>query len=55
MGHPARLVTPHDLETALYRDHFDRAEKKRRWSLRDDIPWGQCNPSLDPAIADVVE
>src|SRR5262245_23646676 len=39
----------------LYRDYFDRAEKKRRWSLADDIPWDQCNRSLDPAIADVVE
>ena len=39
----------------LYRDYFDRAEKKRRWSLRDDIPWDQCNRALDPAIADVVE
>ena len=39
----------------LYRDFFDRAERKRRWSLRDDIPWHQCNPALDPAVADVVE
>jgi acyl-[acyl-carrier-protein] desaturase len=39
----------------LFRDYFDRAEKKRRWSLRDDVPWGQCNPNLDPAVADVVE
>ena len=39
----------------LFRDYFDRAEKKRRWSIRDDIPWDQCNPSLNPAIADVVE
>jgi acyl-[acyl-carrier-protein] desaturase len=39
----------------LYRDYFDRAEKKRRWSLRDDIPWDQCNRSLDPAVADVVQ
>jgi acyl-[acyl-carrier-protein] desaturase len=39
----------------LYRDYFDRAEKKRRWSMRDDIPWEQCNPGLAPAIADVVE
>src|SRR5262249_27476699 len=31
------------------------AERKRRWSLRDDIPWHQCNPALDPAVADVVE
>src|SRR6516225_9252335 len=40
---------------ALYRDFFDRAEKKRRWSIRDDIPWDQCNPRLKPAFADVVE
>lgn len=39
----------------LYREFFDRAEKKRRWSLTDDIPWDQCNRTLDPAIADVVE
>jgi acyl-[acyl-carrier-protein] desaturase len=23
----------------LYRDFFDRAERKRRWSLADDVPW----------------
>src|SRR5438874_13378559 len=39
----------------LYREFFDRAEKKRRWSLQEDIPWNQCNPSLSPALADVVE
>jgi acyl-[acyl-carrier-protein] desaturase len=39
----------------LFRDYFDRAEKKRRWSIREDIPWEQCNRSLNPAIADVVE
>ena len=47
-----------ELEPALfrlYRDSFDRAEKKRRWSLRDDIPWERCNPGLDPAVADIVE
>lgn len=38
----------------LYRDFFDLAEKKRRWSLRDDIPWDKCNKDLDPAIADIV-
>jgi acyl-[acyl-carrier-protein] desaturase len=40
---------------ALYRDFFDKAEKKRRWNIRNDIPWDQCNPHLDPAVADVVE
>lgn len=39
----------------LYRDYFDRAERKRRWSVRDDIPWDKCNPSIDPAIADIVQ
>jgi acyl-[acyl-carrier-protein] desaturase len=39
----------------LYRDYFDRAEKKRRWSVKDGIPWDQCNPALDPEIADVVQ
>jgi acyl-[acyl-carrier-protein] desaturase len=39
----------------LYRDFFDHAEKKRRWSVRDDIPWEKCNRSLNPAVADVVE
>src|SRR4051794_34359582 len=39
----------------LFREHFDLAERKRRWSLEDDIPWGQCNRSLNPAIADVVQ
>jgi acyl-[acyl-carrier-protein] desaturase len=39
----------------LYRDYFDRAEKKRRWSVKDGIPWQQCNPRLDPAVADVVQ
>src|SRR4051794_28682653 len=39
----------------LYREYFDRAEKKRRWSLRDDIPWAQCNPNINPAIAEIVQ
>lgn len=39
----------------IYREYFDRAEKNRRWSVRDDIPWDQCNPHLDPAIADIVQ
>jgi acyl-[acyl-carrier-protein] desaturase len=39
----------------LYRGFFALAERRRRWSLADDIPWGSCNPSLCPAVADVVE
>ncbi len=39
----------------LYRDFFDKAERKRRWSVRDDIPWDQCNPQLAPQIANVLE
>ena len=39
----------------LYREFFDLAERKRRWSLADDIPWDQVNRTVDPAIAAVVE
>src|SRR5262245_26318311 len=39
----------------LYRDFFDHAERHRRWSLRHDITWDQCNPRLDPLIGDMVE
>ena len=39
----------------LFREYFDKAEKKRRWNLVNDIPWDQCNPNLNPAIADIVE
>ncbi len=39
----------------MYREFLARAERKRRWSLCDDIPWDQCNPGRNPAIADLVE
>ncbi|HTU22689.1 MAG TPA: acyl-ACP desaturase [Gemmataceae bacterium] len=39
----------------LYRHFFDQAERRRRWSIEKDIPWNECNRSLDPVIADVVE
>jgi acyl-[acyl-carrier-protein] desaturase len=39
----------------LYRRFFDQAERRRRWSIERDIPWDDCNRSLDPVIADVVE
>jgi acyl-[acyl-carrier-protein] desaturase len=39
----------------LFREYFDLAERRRRWSIAEDIPWTQCNHSLKPAIADVVE
>jgi acyl-[acyl-carrier-protein] desaturase len=39
----------------LYREFFDLAERNRRWSLRDDIPWDKVNGRLDPEIADIVE
>lgn len=39
----------------LFRDYFDKAEKKRRWSIKDDIPWKDCNKALPRAISDVVE
>jgi len=39
----------------LFREFFDLAERRRRWSVADDVPWGQCNRSLNPAVADVVQ
>ena len=39
----------------LFRDFFDRAETKRRWNLRDDVPWTQCSKNLNPALGDIVE
>jgi hypothetical protein len=53
-----RCLDAPDLEAALYRlyrEFFDRAKRKRRWSLRDDIPWRQCGGATDPAVADAVE
>jgi acyl-[acyl-carrier-protein] desaturase len=49
---------PVDLEGGLYklyREFFDLAERKRRWSLTADIPWEKVNPAINPAVADVVE
>ena len=57
MAAASPLVYP-EVESELwqiYRDYFDHAERKRRWRIRDDIPWDECNPNLDPAIADVIE
>jgi acyl-[acyl-carrier-protein] desaturase len=39
----------------IYREFFDMAERRRRWTLEADIPWDQCNPATSNAIADVVE
>ncbi len=57
MDVPLQPEPPEVLEAMyrLFRDYFDLAEKRRRWSIRDDVPWDQCNRSLNPAIADVVE
>ncbi len=55
---PTRQQDTTGLEEAyyrLFREFFDKAEKKRRWSIREDIPWDKVNPNLNPAIADVLE
>jgi acyl-[acyl-carrier-protein] desaturase len=39
----------------IYLDYFHAAEKKRRWNMQRDIPWDQCNPNVNPAIADVIQ
>jgi acyl-[acyl-carrier-protein] desaturase len=52
-----RPETPELLQSIyqLFRDYFDQAERKRRWSLREDIPWNQCNPNISDAVTDLVE
>jgi acyl-[acyl-carrier-protein] desaturase len=39
----------------VYQSFFAQAERRRRWSIEDDIPWDQVNPDTDPAIASVLE
>jgi acyl-[acyl-carrier-protein] desaturase len=58
MTAPTRQLDASGLEEAfyrLYREFFDQAERKRRWSIQDDIPWEKVNRGLPPAIANVVE
>jgi acyl-[acyl-carrier-protein] desaturase len=57
MGKNGNPDSPHISATIykMYREFLDVAEKRRRWSLRDDIPWDQCNPAVKSAVADVVE
>jgi acyl-[acyl-carrier-protein] desaturase len=55
---PSRQQDATGLEEAyyrLFREFFDKAEKKRRWSLREDIPWDQVNKNLNPALGDILE
>jgi acyl-[acyl-carrier-protein] desaturase len=57
MSNPA---TPENPQTQgriwqAFRDYYENAERKRRWNVRDSIPWDQCNPGMDPVVADVVQ
>jgi acyl-[acyl-carrier-protein] desaturase len=55
---PARALDTSGLEEAyyrLYREFFARAERKRRWSVDDDIPWHLANKDMPASVADVVE
>ena len=55
---PPRKLDSTGIEEAyyrLYREFFDMAEKRRRWSLADDIPWDQVSNAVSPEIANVVE
>lgn len=56
----SELLSPQNPELkkalcSLFRDFFVRAERKRRWSLEDDIPWESINRSPDPVIATALE
>lgn len=55
---PSRQEDSSGIEEKYYqrfREFFDKAERKRRWSLVDDIPWDKVNKNFNPAIADVLE
>jgi len=39
----------------MFREFFALAERRRRWSLEDDIPWDQVSRAMNPAVATVVE
>ncbi len=57
MASALRPETP-ELRDGVYRhfrQFFRHAERKRRWSVDDDIPWRQVDRRMDPAVADVVE
>lgn len=54
----AVIILPPEYEQKLwkqFRDFFNMAERRRRWNIVDDIPWDQCNRSLKPVVADIVE
>jgi acyl-[acyl-carrier-protein] desaturase len=38
-----------------FRNFFEKAERKRRWNVDEDIPWHTANPKTSPAIATIVE
>jgi len=39
----------------LYMEFFEKAERERRWSLFDDIPWDAINPDASEDLAICVE
>jgi acyl-[acyl-carrier-protein] desaturase len=51
------IESPHILAKiySLYRDYFDRAENKRRWRIKQDIPWHDATGAVPGVIADIVQ
>ena len=46
------------IEERLYREYmefFEKAERERRWSVFDDIPWDKTNPDASDVLADCAE
>lgn len=46
------------IEERLYREYmefFEKAERERRWSVFDDIPWDKTNPDASDTLADCAE
>ncbi len=62
MHEPAAIPSPPDPSTrivgfrGLYRAFFDHAEKKRRWSVVDGIPWDQVkHQAVDEDLVEILE
>lgn len=39
----------------IYREFFDRAERKRRWNVETDIPWDQISTDIPDDLVELAE
>ena len=56
----AELLSPDSPELKkrlwpMFLDYFNKAERRRRWNVEEDIPWDTANNRHPPAIATIIE